>query len=604
MKNKTNQHTIKQKKQEIKQPEFFKYDFWVYSIITIFVIFLYGNTFNHNFVVDDKIVVSDNKNVQKGISAIPSIFTHTTFYGFVEGNADKTYRPVTLSSLALEIEIFGMKAGVHHFFNVLYYLILCILLYYFLKKYLLVDYNKLFSFLVTLLFVIHPIHTEVVCNIKSRDEILCFIFLVVSLIFLFKYLKTKKTKLLIISGLFYFIGLFTKETAVTFIILFPLFVFFFSTTELKNYIKILTPFVTALLLFMIIRHMIIKDIDTELTYINNGLLAFDIFFERYCLTFYILLLYIKLLIAPHPLVWDYSFGHFEINITIILLGIVSLIIHLALFVFALINFRKKYLLAFLILFYLITLALVSNVFIPIASTMGERFLFIPSFAFCFAVIFLLAKVFKLDFRSNKLKSGSGFVIILIIVLILFSTKTYTRSKDWKDDYTLTLSNYENTNSFRARMSYVEVLYKRAGLERNNQQLFHNIRIEMKYLVNDYPKNAETWYLNGIINTSLQKRNEAINSYKKAIQINNRYLNAINNLASIYHSNGELDYALEYYYRIIKIDSNYTMVYGNIGKIFHQKGNLNEAIKYYKKALEYEPNNKTIRDNYNNIYIKN
>ena len=127
---------------------------------------------------------------------------------------------------------------------------------------------------------------------------------------------------------------------------------------------------------------------------------------------------------------------------------------------------------------------------------------------------------------------------------------------------------------------------------------------MKYLVNDYPKNAETWYLNGIINTSLQKRNEAINSYKKAIQINNRYLNAINNLASIYHSNGELDYALEYYYRIIKIDSNYTMVYGNIGKIFHQKGNLNEAIKYYKKALEYEPNNKTIRDNYNNIYIKN
>ena len=92
---------------------------FAYGIIGILVFIVYGQTIHYDFVIDDRIVISENKNVQKGIDAIPSIFGNTTFYGFVEGDADKTYRPIPLTSYALEIEIFGLNSHIHHFFNIL-----------------------------------------------------------------------------------------------------------------------------------------------------------------------------------------------------------------------------------------------------------------------------------------------------------------------------------------------------------------------------------------------------------------------------------------------------------------------------------------------------
>ena len=194
-----------------------------YYIVFIAVCFLiYGNTIYHNFTLDDKIVISENENVQRGWKAIPSIFTHTTDYGFVENKEGTAYRPVTLMSYAVEIGMFGPKPGVHHFFNLLFYTILCLLIYYLLSEILFPNKNKLFSVFITLLFIIHPIHTEIVSNIKSRDEIFSFIFFILSIIFLFRYFKAKKLYKIGVSILFYCLSLFSKENAVTFIFIFPL----------------------------------------------------------------------------------------------------------------------------------------------------------------------------------------------------------------------------------------------------------------------------------------------------------------------------------------------------------------------------------------------
>ncbi len=59
---------------------------------------------------------------------------------------------------------------------------------------LLSNFSIAIPLIATLLFVVHPVHTEVVANIKSRDEILSLLFTLFSLSFLLK-ASDKQSKL-------------------------------------------------------------------------------------------------------------------------------------------------------------------------------------------------------------------------------------------------------------------------------------------------------------------------------------------------------------------------------------------------------------------------
>lgn len=48
-------------------------------------------------------------------------------------------------------------------------------------------------FLTALLFIAHPVHTEVVANIKSRDEILSLLFSIVACIYFLKFIDEEKS---------------------------------------------------------------------------------------------------------------------------------------------------------------------------------------------------------------------------------------------------------------------------------------------------------------------------------------------------------------------------------------------------------------------------
>src|SRR3989337_3056428 len=68
--------------------------------------------------------------------------------------------------------------------------------------------SEAISFVITLLFASHPIHTEAVANIKGRDDILNFIFLLLSLLFMLKFIDLKEKKHEWLSVVFFFFSLF------------------------------------------------------------------------------------------------------------------------------------------------------------------------------------------------------------------------------------------------------------------------------------------------------------------------------------------------------------------------------------------------------------
>ena len=160
-------------------------------IISVFAFILYTQSINHNYTLDDHPVIDENSITTKGLSGIPAILKTDYWYGSGHDESrGPVYRPTSLIIFAAVWEFSPNNPQVYHFINVLLYSFTCLLLFLVLCK-LFKKQNFLFPFICTLLYAAHPIHTEVVNNIKSLDEILCFLFGLISMLMLLRYNSSK-----------------------------------------------------------------------------------------------------------------------------------------------------------------------------------------------------------------------------------------------------------------------------------------------------------------------------------------------------------------------------------------------------------------------------
>lgn len=568
-------------------------------VVFVFAFLLYANTLNHGYVLDDDVVYLKNKDVQEGFSGIKSILNHSFIYGFT-GHNDQSYRPVVLIIYAIEKQLFGNNPHTGHFINVILFALACVLLYKLMRK-LLEKYPPMqfsilrfpFSipFVITLLFAAHPIHTEAVANIKGRDDILNFIFLILSLYFIVIHIDTSVKKYFAFSVLFFFLSLLSKEMAVTFLAIIPLTVFFFREVPLKKIATGMVSFIAAFGVYMLIRSSVLETVTftEKMKVVNNALAAATNESDRIATALFILGKYILLVFFPHPLSWDYSFNEIPVVSFTNIKVIITLVVFAALGGFALMNLKKKNIFAYCILFFFITMSVVSNIFIMIGATMGERFLFIPSIAFCLAIPFLLN-----HFGKNILLGATG------IILILFSFKTFSRNKDWKDNFSLFASGAEATpNSSRAE-SALGSSYREMGekeTDPNKRATFFQKAIEYyKKAIEILPENTEALYNIGVCFYSIGDREKALKSYEQVLKISPDYTSASNNAGVIYFEQKDYENAKKYFEQALKYNANNSDALGNLGAINHNLGNLKEAVEYYKKSLVLNPANQNVQAN--------
>ncbi len=595
-----------QKKSSSKQERF------ISVFIFAFAFLLYANTLNNGYVLDDDVVYLKNKDVQAGYSGIGSILHHSFIYGFT-GHNDQSYRPVVLIVFAIEKQLFGNNPHTGHFINILLFGLACVLLYKLMvtlfEKYSLPTFsilNSQFSIplVVALLFAAHPIHTESVANIKGRDDILNFIFFELSLFFILKHIDTSKKKYFAFSVLFFFLSLLCKEMAVTFLAIIPLTIFFFRDVPLKKITIGLISFIAAFGVYMLIRKSVLETVTfaEKMKVVNNALAAAANEPDRIATALLILGKYILLLFYPHPLSWDYSFN----QVPIVSFSDIKVIITLAVFgamgiysIWTLVNVFKNpkskiqnprsIVFSYSILFFFLTMSVVSNIFIMIGATLGERFLFTPSIAFCLAVPFLLNR-----FGKNILIGGT------LIILVLFSFKTFTRNKDWKDNYSLFLSGVEATpNSSRVQSSlgasYREMAEKEPDAAKRGT-LYAQAIGQYKKAIEILPDNTEALYNLGVCYYATGDKENALKVYEQALKATPEYTNAANNAGVIYFERKEYEKAENYFQQALKYDPGNSDALGNLGAINHNLGKLKEAIDYYKKALSLNPANQNVKGN--------
>lgn len=514
--------------------------------IVIFALVLYANTLGHQYALDDKMTYWKNEFVQSGASGIGDILSYDSMAGMFGKDTKELeggrYRPLSLVTFALEVELFGKPTtdvsakqeflgnpGLSHFINILFYCISLLILYNVLTK-LFRDYSPKFwylsiPFVATMLFAGHPLHTEIVANIKGRDEILAFLFSIAALNSVINYIDHNRKSELINSFVFIFLGSMSKEISITFLAVIPFSIYFFRDVKIyKIFISIIPVFV-GVLIYLIIREMVIGgQAEINATQLMNNPFLESTSSERYATVFYTLLLYLKLMIFPHPLTWDYYPYHIDIMSWTNWVVILSLLVYISLGIIAILGLRKKSIYSFSIILFLTTLSITSNLFFNIGAFMSERFVYVSLLGFCIVVAYFISEKFpnKINHLQNYRKIST---VILVVILFAFSVKTISRNRVWENNLTLFENDIKiSSNSAKGNSTYASELYKLS----EDAEAIGDTALRNKYLTQSIPY------------------------FKKAVEIYPDYSEALVRLGNIYYKlYGDYKTMFDYYIRTLK-----------------------------------------------------
>ena len=189
-----------------------------YILLLVLGVLTFGNTLNHGYVLDDDAIITNHKHVQNGLAGIPDLLTTNYLHGVQEFN-DGLYRPLSPVIFAVQNQLSPNNPFIGHLFNVLYVILISVIMYYVLIS--VFKAHRKIALVLSALFLVLPIHTEVVANIKSSDELLALLFVLLSLWQFGKYITSKNSINLISGGAFFFIALFSKESTFTFVVIIP-----------------------------------------------------------------------------------------------------------------------------------------------------------------------------------------------------------------------------------------------------------------------------------------------------------------------------------------------------------------------------------------------
>ena len=590
-----------------------KKSYRIISLIILSCVFiLYGNSIKNEYSLDDEIINYKNPRVAKGIRGIPEIFTT---HHVQTTKSNYAYRPVVLITFALEYQFFGKNPHMSHFLNILFYALTCILIFYLLVNFL-KEYHIILPLLITFLFVFHPLHTEVVNNLKSRDELLCFLGSLGSLFYCLKYADSGKIKFVLTGMLFLTIAILSKPNAFVFLAIIPLTLYFFSNTNWKRILYAETYiFLSPLIVFVMVQIFIPETTVREYKFWENPLFFDHNLFNRIPTAFYTLAYYLKLLIFPHPLSYYYGYNLIPVADWSAIVSWVSMIFYLVIGIYAIVKLPVKDVISFGILYFLIAISPFANLVYPVVGIVGERFAYIASLGFCWVMAFLLLSFFKIPFKTNNKKVALSlpFVATLVLVFGLYSIRTISRNPCWKDRPTLYRNDVKHIDrSVKAHVMLAGAILRDLSIKKQkktyqtsgkDQSLLNEAISHFNKALEIYPDLPTAQNNLGSIYFIFFKNYQKATSYfKKAVKIDTGYVEAYYNLGYSYEKSGDPDSAIMSYEKILYLDPKYYLVYARLNNVYINKNAFKKAIEINKFAIQHHPGSMELYANIGNAYI--
>ena len=527
---------------------------------------VYGNTLKNNFAMDDYTMIIKNSIVTKGAKAIPELFTtpHSMGYGAIPNDE---YRPLPMALFSVEYQLFEGNPAPFHFVNILLFMGCVVALFFFLDK-LFEGAKTAVVSVACLLFVLHPIHTEVVANIKSGDELMSFLFAFLSLNVFLDYYQMGKPRHLLLGGLYLFLSFISKETSFTFFALMPVIFFFFRDGAKKRGVQMLVCAGVAAAVFLAIRFSVLNYYHAnhigQMDLVENALAKKDLSAEsRLATAILIMGYYVKLLFVPYPLVCDYAFNAIPFTHFSDLRVLLTLAVYIALAVIVVIRFLKnrKDPYAFGIAFFLCTISIVSNIPFLIKSTMGERFLFYPSVGFCLVIALLIEWLMKKAGKAGWVAMKDKWALCIIVpVCLIYAYVTIDRNTDWMDNYTIYSADVNKVPE-NCRLNY-----------------FVGYQVQLMLTEEQNPE------------TRGNMLHDVVKYYRKALDINPEYRDVAADLGAAYFAKRQFDSAEIYDQMALRMNPAIVVVRNNLMGVYLTSGQFRKAIGLGTESVRLIPGN--------------
>ena len=510
---------------------------WVIVCVCIFLAVLtwivFGQTLRHDFInYDDPRYVYENTKItgRLSISGIAWAFTHIH---------SENWHPLTTITHMLDCQLYGLKAGWHHFTNVLLHSVAVVLLFLVLLQ-MTGGPSRTGSIwrsaFVAAVFAIHPLRVESVAWIAERKDVLSGVFFMLTVLAYVYYARLPRISRYLVVLLVFACGLMSKPMLVTlpFVLLL---IDYWPLDRIKGQVwaRVLEklPLIALSAVSSIATLVAQKGAVgyTEelpiLERLNNAVISYVLYIWQMLWPVNLAVFY------PHP---ENRLPLWEIISSLFLLICVTAVA---------ITLRKQ--LPYLItgwLWYLGMLVPVIGLVQVGWQGRADRYTYLPQIGLYIAATWTVADLTRLWRHQRIILSAAALLTIVVL-----SWRAWVQTRYWRDS---------------------ETLFKHAlAVTTNNDVAENNL---------------------GIVYLRQGNLDEAISLLQAAVDLRPDNSPAHENLAKALLQKGHVTDALIHYRKLLELQPNNIEVHNIVGTVLIQQGRIREGVEEWQKVLEIQPDN--------------
>jgi len=587
-------------------------------ILALVTLALYGPAIYCDFVnYDDPDYVTNNEIVQRGLTRDGVAWAFQKSHG-------SNWHPVTSISHMIDCQIFGVRAGGHHFTNLFFHVLTTLLLFLVFKRMTGALWRSAF---VAALFAFHPLHVESVAWVSERKDGLSAFFWVLTMWAYVRYAEGKSPKSKVQSpqsekerptfniqrskfkageirhsmfnvecSMFYFLAL-----------------LFFALGLMSKPMLVTLPFVLLLLDFWPLHRMSKvqgpkSKVERKRPWTLDFRLWTSLFLEKLpffalaliscVVTFFVqrgegavehwdtlpldrrlgnaLISYVRYLgkifwpsdlsvFYPYPDAWP---SWQIIGAAIILITITTIVLWQA---------RSRPCLAVGWFWFVGTLIPVIGLVQVGIQSLADRYTYLPGIGIFLMIAWGIAEMDARRSRGKTIALGAAAVLVLAGCFLV----TAKQLRVWRNSETLFQHALDVDNqNVVAHVMFAQVLEK----ENKPDDAVTHYRAALKIK----PGFPQMYYNIANVLVGQKKLTEATTNYLQALQMRPDYPEAHQNLAVTLDMQGKFNEAAEHYLIALQAMPNDPDLHQNFGGSLIERGKLDEAIEHYQAALQLRP----------------
>jgi len=562
---------------------------WLYAAVFAVAGLVYANTVQNGFVLDDRRLVEHNPLI-RGVEGIPVLFRADYWAPKLQSGL---YRPLVMSSYALDYEVSGLDPAGYHAVNVLLHALVSVLVAAFFLR---VSEHPAPAIAAAFLFATHAIHTEAVANVVGRAELLAALLSMVALLAFMHARGASRPRshwLQASALLAYFLALLAKESAVTLVGVLVLFDVTYGPGDrlplgprlLRTFgahWRSYAGFVAVTGVYLGVRQLALPGGTLPpLLLVDNPLVMLDVP-SRVLAALQVALRYLGLAFWPLHLSYDYSYDQISLVTSLADPRAWAVLLAWGLVAAALIwSYRAAAGLFFAMGFYVVTFSVVSNVLVPIGTILGERLLYLPSVGFCLALaLFAWRLAQRLPFSPQAARVA--FAAAFTIILALHGARAIERNRDWRSQDRLYLHDVEVVpNSTKALGNAGAIL---VGQEKHEEALKLLLRA-----LEIFPQNEKASMMAGFAYTGLGRDDDAMRRYDDALRYGVKDATVYNNLGFILvERETDLRRGVRLLEQAVELAPRNPEYLDSLGWGYFKAGRLEEARHKLQQSLSIQP----------------